>query len=232
VRFLLLAIPADDSETQHSVKGALMTITNPDIERYMAELLPPRHEVFHEMEAHARERNFPIIGPLVGNVLSQVAAAIRAERILELGSGFGYSALWFASSLPDSVRIICTDGKEENRRRALDAFGRMGVADRIEFHVGDALSIAREIEGGFDLIFCDIDKHEYPDAFRNAFPRLRPGGYLIFDNALWSGRVLEGDTDAATKGVVEVNRLAFSEEECHASILPLRDGVLLCRKRE
>ncbi len=207
-----------------------MIITTPEIEEYIKSLLPARHEVLLEMEAYAKERDFPIIGPMVGNVLSQLAATINAERIMELGSGFGYSALWFASALPDSAHIICTDGDPSNRERATAAFARVGSADRIDFHTGDALTIFSEIPGDFDFIFCDIDKHEYPAAFAAAFPRVRPGGYLAFDNALWSGRMIEGDESEATRGVAELNRLAFSRPDCHASILPIRDGVLLCRK--
>jgi caffeoyl-CoA O-methyltransferase len=207
-----------------------MIITTPEIEQYITDLLPPRHEVFLEMEAYAKEHSFPIIGPMVGNVLSMLAASIGSRHVMELGSGFGYSALWFASALPDSIRIICTDGDDSNRERALDAFGRMDVSDRIDFRTGDALTVFAEIDGIFDFIFCDIDKHEYPAAFRAAFPRVRQGGYLAFDNALWSGRMLEGDDREATMGVVELNRIAFSEPGCHAAILPIRDGVLLCRK--
>ncbi|MCZ7556563.1 MAG: O-methyltransferase [Bacteroidia bacterium] len=207
-----------------------MIITTPEIEQYITNLLPPRHEVFLELEAYAQEQSFPIIGPMVGNVLSMLAASVGSRRVMELGSGFGYSALWFASALPEDARIFCTDGNEAHRDRALQAFERVGVSERIEFHCGDALGIFSEMEGDFDFIFCDIDKHEYPAAFRAAFPRVRQGGYLAFDNALWSGRMLEGDTREATAGVVALNRLAFSEPGCHAAILPIRDGVLLCRK--
>lgn len=207
-----------------------MIITTPEIEQYIKSLLPPRHEVFLEMEEYAKEHNFPIIGPMVGNFLSQLAAGIGARRVMELGSGFGYSALWLASALPDDARIICTEGSEENRDRALWAFDRVGVRERIDFRCGDALGLFSEIEGDFDFIFCDIDKHEYPDAFHAAMPRVRPGGFLVFDNALRRGLVLGGDDSAATRGVVELNRIAFSEPGCQAAIVPIRDGVLLCRK--
>ncbi|MBE0643966.1 MAG: O-methyltransferase [Bacteroidetes bacterium] len=205
-----------------------MHVVSPELNEYMLGLLPARDAVRKELEEYARERNFPIVGPLVGNFFAQIAALIGARRIMELGSGFGYSALWFADALPEGGEIICTDGDGANRERAEEAFRRAGVADRIRFHTGDALTLFAGIEGDFDLIFCDIDKHGYPDAFHAAWPRLRPGGVLLFDNALWSGRMLEGDESPDTRGVVELNRLAFSTPQCRASLVPIRDGLLLC----
>lgn len=205
-----------------------MNIINPDINGYMQDLLPQRHQVFLEMEEEARERNFPIVGPLVGQFLAQLALLTGAWRIMELGSGFGYSACWFGSVLPPEAEIICTDGDPANREKAEAAFTRMELNPKIDFRTGDALDIFADIEGDFDIIFCDIDKHEYPDAYRAAFPRLREGGVLVFDNALWSGRMLEGDDSADTLGVAELNRLAFAQPDCHASIVPIRDGVLVC----
>jgi predicted O-methyltransferase YrrM len=209
-----------------------MHVVHPELDRYMLDLLPARAAILQEMEAHAESHRFPIVGPLAGNFLAQLAALIGARRIMELGSGFGYSALWFAGVLPADGEIICTDGDDANRQRAEDAFARAGVGDRIRFHTGDALALFAGIEGDFDLIFCDIDKHGYPDAFRAALPRLRAGGVLVFDNALWSGRMLEGNDSADTRGVVELNRLAFSTPGCRASIVPIRDGLLVCSRTE
>jgi len=202
----------------------------PGLNEYMTELLPPRHPKFYEMEAYARERNFPIIGPLAGNFLAQQAAAIGARRIMELGSGFGYSAFWFSTVLPADGTIVCTDGNEENAGTALQMFRDEGKEKMLEFLTGDALTRFGEVEGEFDIIFCDIDKHEYPQAFEMAFPRVRKGGFIAFDNCLWSGRMLESDESPATKGIVELNRRAFNTPGCRTSIIPIRDGILLCYK--
>lgn len=208
-----------------------MHIVNPAINTYMTELLPERHSVLQRMEERARDNGFPIIGPLVGTWLSQLAQLTGARRIMELGSGFGYSALWFSTVLGEDAEIICTDGDAENCAYAESAFEEFGVRPHITFHTGDALSIFSGIEGDFDMIFCDIDKHEYPDAWRAAFPRLREGGVLVFDNALWSGRMLEDDDSPSTRGVAELNRLAFADPSCHASHVPIRDGLLVCTAR-
>lgn len=207
-----------------------MILTPPPVQEYLAGLLPQRHEKFYEMEAYAAQRKFPIVGPLSANFLAQQAASIGARRIMELGSGFGYSALWFSGILPEDGRIICTDDYGENRDRAVAMFQELGKAHLLDFRLGNALDIFEGIDGDFDFIFCDIGKKDYPKAFDMAFPRVRKGGFLAFDNCLWSGRMFEGDESASTKGVVALNEKAFAAEGCHASIIPLRDGLLLCRK--
>jgi len=175
------------------------------------------------MEEYAKERDFPIIGPLVGNFLMQYAVLSRANRILELGSGFGYSALWFAKANPEE--IICTDSSEEKKNMALDFFKRSGTK-KIKFIVGDALEILDQLKGDFDIIFCDIDKEAYPLAFQQSIPRLRKGGLLLTDNTLWYGRVLELKPDrSSTEGVKEYNRLASTDSRVISTIIPIRDGL-------
>jgi caffeoyl-CoA O-methyltransferase len=206
-----------------------MDIIEPRIAAYLASLLPERPQTFIDMEAIAAEKSFPIVGPLVGSFLAVMAASIGAKRIVELGSGYGYSACWFSTVLPAGGRIVCTDGNPRNRDRALANLAALGAADRVDFRVGDALEIFATLDGDFDLVFCDIDKEGYPAAYEAAVPRVRPGGLLLFDNALWSGRMVEGVDDERTRNVVALNRRAFSDPRCRASIVPLRDGVLVAR---
>src|SRR3989442_41877 len=134
------------------------------------------------MQQNAIERNFPIIGPLVGRMLYTIAQASRAHRILELGSGFGYSAYWFAKALGKDGLVVCTEANPDNAARAEEYFQRGKIVSKVKFLVGDALKLVDEIDGQFDIIFNDIDKHQYPKAFRKALPRLRKGGLLISDN--------------------------------------------------
>jgi predicted O-methyltransferase YrrM len=95
---------------------------------------------------------------------------------------------------------------------------------------GDSMQMLDSVDGEFDLIFNDVDKHQYPDAFRKAAPRIRHGGLFITDNALWYGRVARDDEDRDTEGVREHNRLAYSSEELYTTILPIRDGLAVCLK--
>ena len=207
-----------------------MEIVNPRLDEYLHKISPTVHEILKEMETQGRLTNFPIIGPLVGRVLYQYAKITRARRILELGSGYGYSALWWAIATPDDARIICTEGSAENIAIAEQYFTRAGLWHKIVYYRGDAVEQLSEIPGEFDIIFMDIDKHQYPEGFRRAYPRLKRGGIFITDNVLWSGRIVEGDNDRSTHGVLQFNELIYNTPGAFSSILPLRDGVAVTLK--
>jgi predicted O-methyltransferase YrrM len=202
-----------------------MDIVNAHIVDYLLNVTPERDPVLEEMEEYALARNFPIIGPLVGRMLFMLARTARAARVLELGSGFGYSAYWFAKALGKDGRVICTEGDPDNAEHAGAYFRRAKITSKIEFLTGDALKLIDDVEGQFDVIFNDIDKHQYPKAFRKAVPRLRKGGLLISDNVLWSGKVLNQKPDADTAGILTYNRLIYSSKELFTTIIPIRDGV-------
>ncbi len=208
-----------------------MNILDPSIVRYLHSLTPPRDSTLREMERIAAEKRFPIIGPLVGRLLFQLALLTRAQRIFELGSGYGYSAIWFARGLQPEGRIICTDGSGANAALAARFFKQAQIEGLVDYRTGDALSLLAEEPGSFDIILNDVDKHEYPEVFRQAVPRLKKGGLLITDNTLWQGRVVSDDDAASTAGVRAFNRLAFRSEEVLTTIIPLRDGVALSIKR-
>ena len=223
-----------------------LDVLHPSINEYLLEVIPERDEVLTEMEAYARANRFPIVGPLVGRVLHQLVLLTNPTRIFEMGSGFGYSAYWMAKALRQpEARIICTDGSQENADRAAGYLTRGGIADRIDYRVGNALEIIDETEGNFDIIYNDIDKDGYPDAFHKAIPRLRSGGLFITDNMLWLGRVVTYDTETdvqgldeeeqwvhkTTVGVKELTQLLYSSPDVFTTIIPLRDGVSVAIKR-
>lgn len=202
-----------------------MDIVQGNIAEYLLNVTPERDRVLEEMEQYASERKFPIIGPLVGRTLYLYAQLMQAKRILELGSGFGYSAYWFAKATGKDCEIICTEGNPENVERAQGYLRRGKVANKVTFHTGDALKIIDGLDGQFDIIFNDVDKHQYPKVFRKALPRVRKGGLLISDNVLWSGRILDRKPDADTAGILTYNRLIYSSKDFFSTILPIRDGV-------
>ena len=205
-------------------------ILNEAVEQYIYRLLPARDAVLTEMERLARRRNIPIIGPAVGRLLALVVEISGARRIFEMGSAIGYSTIWLARAAGPGAEVYYTDGDPENARRARRYFRRAGVAGRIHILVGDAVALIDQVPGKFDLIFNDVDKHQYPDVFRKAVPRLRRGGLFLADNALWSGRVTRKATDRATRGIQRFNHLIYRSRELFPMIVPLRDGVAVCRK--
>lgn len=203
-----------------------------DVDQYLYELLPSRDAVISEMESYAAEHRVPIIGPAVARLLFLMAQTSGAQRIFEMGSAIGYSTIWLARAAGPKGRVYYTDGDPANAERAREYFRRAGVAKRIQVGVGDALELLKKTSGKFDLIFNDVDKHQYPDALRAALPKLKKAGLFITDNTLWSGKAARpaaaGDKD--TLGVQEFNRLVYASKELYPVLIPLRDGVTVCRK--
>jgi len=197
----------------------------------MLGLIPAPDPVRAGMERLAAERGFPIIGPLVGNLCYTLARTIGARRVFEMGSGFGYSTLWFARAVGPGGTVVHTEGSAENSRQAREFLGQAGLADRVRFEVGDAREIIdREIERGdlmpVDILFNDIDKEQYPGVLPRARRALREGGLMICDNMIWSGRVTEPETaDETTRGILELSRLLGEADDFQTTLIPIRDGV-------
>jgi len=206
-------------------------ITSEPVENYLYSLLPHRDEVLTEMEDEAAKRNIPIVGPAVGRILHQLALISAAKNIFEMGSAIGYSTIWWAHAVGDGGRVIYTDGDRKKSDEARGYFERAKVSGRISIKVGDAIELLSEQTQQFDIIFCDLDKEDYPRAFRMALPRLRKGGLLVADNVLWSGKVAEKDpAEASTKAILEFNRLLYASPELFTTILPIRDGLAVATK--
>jgi predicted O-methyltransferase YrrM len=203
-----------------------------DVENYLYELLPARSGVLAEMEEYAAVHDVPIIGPAVERLLALLVQTSGAKRIFEMGSAIGYSTIWLAETAGPKAQVYYVDGDTKNAERAREYFRRAGVAKRIRVQVGNALELVKKAPGKFDLIFNDVDKHQYPDALRAALPKLKRGGLFITDNTLWSGRAarpaLSSDTD--TLGVQEFNRLTYASKELYSVLLPIRDGVTVSRR--
>lgn len=207
-----------------------MDIVFPQITDYLHTVTPERDSILKEMEALGARDDFPIVGPLVGRFLYQMAVITRAQRIFEMGSGFGYSAYWFATAMPQGGQVICTDTSEERLRLARSFFSRAGLEERLICKVGNALDILRTEPGPFDIIFNDVDKQDYPQAFKLAMDKLRPGGLLITDNVLWSGEILSDEADEETRAILEFNQLIYRTEGVYSTIVPLRDGLSISLK--
>jgi predicted O-methyltransferase YrrM len=213
-----------------------LDIVHPRVERYLQSLIAPRDRVMVEMEARARREGIPIVGPVVGRLFYQLALIARAKRVMELGSAIGYSTMWWARAVGRGGKVWYTDSDPANARDARGYLQRGGVAERVEIMVGDALECMRRVKGRFDIVFCDIDKPGYPEAYAAAMRRLERGGILVCDNTLWKGRValdaVSGMRAPATAAIQRFNRLAYaSDERAFASLIPLRDGVTVVVKR-
>jgi caffeoyl-CoA O-methyltransferase len=207
-------------------------IVNPRIEDYLRGLYDDGDPVRLEMEELARQRGFPIVGPLVGRYIEVLARAIGARRVFELGSGYGYSALHFARAVGEGGSVHATELSAENVKVAEGFLRRAGVWDRVTYHQEEAVAALRREGGTWDIVYNDIDKDGYPETVDLAWERLRPGGLFITDNVLWSGRVLPGEDDGkpATRGVLEFTRRLLAHPGFRTTINPTRDGVAVALK--
>jgi caffeoyl-CoA O-methyltransferase len=213
-----------------------MKISNPEIEDYLKGLYGPRGKVLRDMEAEAARLDFPIVGPLVGRLLYQLARMVDARKIFEMGSGFGYSAYWWALAMKAAEssgrkrRVLLTERSEANRKKGETYLKRAGLLKYARYEMGDALEILERTPDMFDVIFVDVEKKSYPEALESAVKKIRRGGLLVADNVLWSGRVAQHRRDESTLGIKEFNRRVFSAPDFAASIVPIRDGVLVAYK--
>jgi len=207
---------------------------HPEVAAYLESLVPPRPPELEAMEAEAARTGFPIIGPAAGYFCYLIARLAGARAVFELGSGFGYSTAWFALAVRENGggvvhHTVWDAGLSRRARRHLAV---LGLGELVRYHVGEAVQTLRDTPGPFDLVFNDIDKAGYPASLPVIRDRVRPGGVLIADNLLWQGRVLDpGDRSAETEGIREFTRLVTTDPGWAATVVPIRDGLLLAYRR-
>ncbi len=212
------------------------------VQEYLDSLVPARAAELQAMEAYAKETSFPIIGPSSGQLCYQVARMIGARRVFELGSGYGYSTAWFARAVQENLALSGAEGgggtvyhvvwDEQLSQKARGHLGALGYGEIVRYHVGEAVAALRAADGPFDLIFNDIDKHRYPASLPVIAEKLRPGGVLIIDNMLWHGNIFDAaDHSADTEGVREFTQLITTDPAWIASLVPIRDGLIVAYKK-
>jgi caffeoyl-CoA O-methyltransferase len=209
-------------------------LTYSTVQQYLIDLVPPREQEMQEMEKYATKTDFPIIGPAAGYVCYQIARMINARSVFEMGSGYGYSTAWFAKAVQENgggvVHHVVWD--DELSKTASLHLGRLGFGDLVQYHKAEAVETLRSTQGTFDLIFNDIEKQDYPVSFPLIKEKLRPGGVLIVDNTLWSGKIFDKkDQSQATNGVREFTRLITHDPDWIVSLTPVRDRMILAYKK-
>jgi caffeoyl-CoA O-methyltransferase len=200
------------------------------VSNYLDWLVPDREPELLKMEAYALERSFPIIGPACGHFCYQITRMIKAKQVFEMGSGFGYSTAWFAKAVNKNgggtVHHVVWD--EALSKQAREHMRNLGLAELVTYHVAEAIEALEEAKGPFDLIFNDINKDAYPASLDVIEEKLRPGGLLIIDNMLWSGRIFDPDDHSpATDGVRETTRRLAGSKRWVSTLVPIRDGLMI-----
>jgi caffeoyl-CoA O-methyltransferase len=208
-------------------------IVNEDVERYALEHSSPDSDFFRRLEEETRATTTApqmMVGPLEGQFLGWLVRLSQARSVLEIGTFTGYSSISMALALPDGGRITTLDANEETTDVARRYAEEAGVADRIDHRVGTAIELLEDLEGPFDLVFIDADKESYVDYYENVLPKLSERGFIVADNVLWSGRVLEDEGDESTEAIKRFNDHVAADDRVECLMLTVRDGMTLIRR--
>ena len=206
-----------------------------ELEKFILDYSTPKDPVLEDLY---RQTNIRFVNPnmvsghLQGKFLEFISFMIRPGNILEIGTFTGYSAICLVKGLKPGGKLITIELNDELNAFSQSYFYRAGVESKITQLTGNALEIIPQLDLMFDLIFIDGDKREYTDYFRLIIDKTKPGGFILADNVLWGGNVLDNETcDAQTKGIIEFNEMIKNEKNIENVILPVRDGLMIIRKK-
>ena len=207
-----------------------------ELEEYILQHIEPEPEYLYRLwratnihTIHGRMAS----GHLQGRLLKMLVSMIRPQRVLEIGTFSGYSAISMAEGLPEGGKLYTFEINDEMEDFTRPWIEGSAVADKIEFIIGDALQEAPKLGITFDLVFMDGDKRTYRDCYEMTMSILRPGGFILADNTLWDGHVVDHayDKDHQTQGIETFNDYIAADERVEQVILPLRDGLTIIRKK-
>jgi caffeoyl-CoA O-methyltransferase len=204
------------------------------VEAYAEEHTTHDGELFDRLAEETRAKTSApqmMVGRIEGRFLATLVALHGAQRILEIGTFTGYSAISMASALPDDGELITCDVDPEATSIARRYMDESGHGGKIEIRLGPALETLELLDGPFDVVFIDADKPNYRNYYEASLPLLADDGLLIADNVLWSGRVVEPDGDESTRAIKEFNEHVAADERVESVMLTVRDGMTLVRKR-
>jgi predicted O-methyltransferase YrrM len=198
-------------------------------ENFTSDESPVLRELREHCYAHF-EDSAMLSGFVQGRVLSIFSRMIRPRVVLEIGTYLGYSALYFAEGLVDGGKVITLDVNEETNKVARSFVEKSDYAGRIDFRLGRATDIIPTLDKTFDLVFIDADKPNYSNYYRLVFDKVRPGGFIIADNVLWSGKVLDAEKDENTQALHDFNQMVQADDRVSNVLLPIRDGLMVVWK--
>jgi len=208
---------------------------NKKLLKYLEDFSSPEDPVLEDLyrQTHIRFLNPNMLsGHLQGKFLEQISFMIRPENILEIGTFTGYSAICLSKGLKPNGKLITIEMNDELTSFARSYFVRAGADSKITQMTGNALEIIPRLDVSFDLVFLDGDKREYIEYYKLVIDKVRPGGFILADNVLWGGQVTENETtDPQARGIIDFNSMLLNENDIENVIIPLRDGLMLIRKK-
>ncbi len=213
-----------------------MEFIDPQLDKYVCDHTQSEPEILSELN---RRTHLEVLQPRMlsghfqGRVLSMLSHMIKPRRVLEIGTYTGYSALCFAEGLTDDGKVITIDVNEELEDLVRSFVSKSGFEDRVEYLIGDAAHFIPVLNEEWDIVFIDADKKSYCNYYNLVFDKVKKGGYIIADNVLWSGKVLEDyeSLDRETKIIMDYNNMIQNDPRVENVLLPIRDGLMIARKR-
>lgn len=211
-----------------------MHLVSPELEAYIDQHTSPEPALLADLNRNTHaDVLMPqmLSGKVQGRVLQLLAQMLRPRRILEVGTYTGYSALCLAAGLTEDGKLLTLDINEELEAMVRGYFSRSGIGHKIDYRIGDATRIIPELDETFDLVFIDADKGNYSNYYDLVFDKVRPGGYILADNVLWSGKVIDDKKDKDTQAICDFNDKVGQDPRVEHVILSVRDGLHLIRKK-
>lgn len=207
-----------------------------NLDKYIHDHSSPEDKVLEDLY---RQTNLYMVNPnmvsghLQGKLLEMISYMIQPDRILEIGTYTGYSAICLSRGLKGGGQLHTIEVNDELHEMSSRYFALAGVADKVTLHIGRAQEVVPSLAFRFDLVFIDGDKREYCEYFNLVFEKVREGGFIIADNVLWGGKIEDKDAmkDPQTKGVIEFNEMIRKDQRVEKIVLPLRDGIMIIRKK-
>lgn len=207
----------------------------PLLEEYIEQHISAEPEALHEID---RQTNLYQIngrmcsGHIQGRLLKMLTSMVKPQRVLELGTFTGYSALCIAEALQEDARIHTIEADDELEEVIEQNLAKSPHGNKVTLHIGDALTVMEKFPHNFfDMVIIDADKREYPQYFRKALPLVKSGGFIIADNTLWDGHVTEeGKHSSQTRGMIDFNNMVVNTPGVEVAMIPIRDGISIIRK--
>jgi caffeoyl-CoA O-methyltransferase len=205
-----------------------------EIQNYAEDHTSGESAVLRELREHCYAHysdSSMLSGFVQGRILSMFSRMIRPNKVLEIGTYLGYSTICLAEGLAEGGEVVSLDMNEETNAVAQSFIDKTDLGDRIQLRLGDAIFMLPHMAGPYDLVFIDADKPNYCNYYNLVFDKVRPGGFIIADNVLWSGRVLDEEMDENTKALHEFNQMVLADDRVANVLLPIRDGLMVVSKK-
>ncbi len=205
-----------------------------DLQTYVADHTTPESKLLQRITRDTEAKILMprmLSGHVQGRFLSMISHLIKPKQILEVGTFTGYSAICLAEGLSANGKLVTIDINEELENRVRNYFQEAGLTEKIDYRIGDAAQIIPSLDLVFDLVFIDADKENYTRYYDLVFEKVSPGGLILADNVLWSGKVVKSKTDKDTRALLEFNLKVRNDPRVECMLLPLRDGIMMIRKR-